>query len=243
LDELNEPYEEVENIGILGVVLFGRLVPVLHIPKNKTSISNSRDIVRFLYSKYVLEDRAKFLKPIGGLAVQLEDSFEKLGVHARKWIYFNILYACGKQGRELTLRGWGLYQPHIQLWQRRVLPILYPALKIFVAKPLGIHERGCRQAVVEIDKIFDVVDALLADGRMYLLDTQNKSYLDMYLACMAALILLPPEYGGGRIVARSRILPDELPPDARKDVARWRARPTGQFVMRMFSRERRPAGL
>jgi glutathione S-transferase len=238
-----EPYDEVENIGILGVVLFGRLVPVLHIPKFKSSISNSRDIVRFLYSKYMLEERAEFLKPVGGLAVQLEDSFEKLGIHARKWIYYNILYACGDEGRELTLRGWGLYQPHIQGWQRRVLPILYPALKFFVAKPLGIHEAGYRKALVEIDKVFDMVDALLADGRMYLLDTQSKSYLDMYLSCMAALILLPPEYGGGRIVARSRISPDELTPAARKDVERWRARPTGQFVMRMFSKERGRTGL
>lgn len=32
LDYLNEPYEEIENIGILGILLFGRSVPVLHDP-------------------------------------------------------------------------------------------------------------------------------------------------------------------------------------------------------------------
>jgi hypothetical protein len=238
LDVLEEPYEEVESVGILGVFLFGRLIPVLHVAKYKTVIANSRDIVRYLYSKHMLEDRAAFLKPIGGQAVDLEQRFEKLGGFARQWmLYYNFVVA-GDQGRDLTLRTWGLHQQRVQAWQRLALRALYPVLKTAVSRLLKVDEVAYRRAVLEIEKTFDVVDELLADGRKYLLNTPEKTYLDMYLACMAAPALRPPEYSGGRIEPASKIRLDELSPAARKELERWRMRPTGKFVLRLFAEER-----
>jgi glutathione S-transferase len=238
LDALKEPYEEVENVGILGVLFFGRMVPALHIPKYKTTVNNSRDIVCYLHGKHVLEDRAAFLRPVGGLAVELEDKFEKLGGHTRRWMYYTLFHRSGERGRELTLRAWGRHQSRVQLWQRLALSVLYPVLKAFVSKPLRIDESSFRRSVAEINKTFDEVDALLADGRKFVLATPEKTYLDIYLACMAALVILPPGYSGGRIEQQSRLEPNDFSPGIMEEVKTWRSRPTGQFVLRMYANER-----
>jgi hypothetical protein len=238
LEVLPEPYEEVESVGILGLLLFGRFVPVLHIPKYKTAIGNSRDIVRYLYGRYALEDRAAFLKPAGGEAAVLEAQIERLGTCARQWLMYYNFVLSGDKGRDFTLRTWGLHQKRVQLWQRLALRALFPALKRVVATFLKADESGYCRSKAEIDKTFDAVDKLLADGRRYLLNTPEKTYLDIYLACMAAPALRPPEYSGGRLEPESRVGLEELHPIAREEVENWRKRPAGQFALRLYAEER-----
>jgi hypothetical protein len=239
LDTLQEPYKEVENVGVLGSFLFGRLVPVLHVPKHNASIANSRDIARYLHGKYMFEERAAFLKPAGAKAAELEDIIENLGWHAREWVYYNMFCEAGSMSTDLLLRTWGWRQSRIQAWQKVALRLLFPILRRSVQKDLGINAAAYRKAVVEIDRTFDILDAgLFADGRKYILNTPEKTYLDMYLACMGALAVLPPQYSGGRIEPASEVSLDELPPTARAELERWRKRPTGQLIMRLFAEER-----
>lgn len=90
LDRLGEPYREVESIGIVGVLLYARLVPALHIQRLKTSIYNSPDILRFLYGTYCGEERAEFLKPVTKEAdVALERIVLSTSSVTRKWVYFH----------------------------------------------------------------------------------------------------------------------------------------------------------
>merc|ERR1712223_1355610 len=49
MDYLNIPYEEEENSGILGIMALGRSVPQLKIPQADLTITNSADILRYLY--------------------------------------------------------------------------------------------------------------------------------------------------------------------------------------------------
>jgi hypothetical protein len=88
------------------------------------------------------------------------------------------------KGREFTLRASGRHPKRVQSWQRLVLRALFPIPKKFVATILKVDEPGHRTSQTEIDKSFGAVDKLLADGRKYVLNAPEKTYLGIYLACM-----------------------------------------------------------
>ena len=63
LDKAKISYEEEKDIGIFWILTTGRLVPTLKIPGLNISVSNSSDILKYLYShlKCLDEEKAKFL--------------------------------------------------------------------------------------------------------------------------------------------------------------------------------------
>ena len=74
LDRLGVPYEEVPNVGVLGVLLTGRTVPWLEVPPGLTRISDSSRILRYLWGAYAGRlpgDRTWFLEPTPA-ALELE---------------------------------------------------------------------------------------------------------------------------------------------------------------------------
>ena len=67
------------------------MVPTLNIPGKNISISNSEDILKYLYGhvKSIDEEKAKFLEP-SQKTVKLEEKFDKLGHCLRTYIYYNV---------------------------------------------------------------------------------------------------------------------------------------------------------
>jgi cytochrome P450/glutathione S-transferase len=82
-----------------------------------------------------------------------------------------------------------------------------------------------------INKILDRVDLLLEDGRKYLTGAVF-TLADIAFAAIAAPLVLPEEFGG----AICRI--NQVPAAWRKDVIGWRARPSGQFILRLYQEDR-----
>lgn len=85
--------------------------------------------------------------------------------------------------------------------------------------------------LVEIEKLFDGIDDLLADGRQYLVG--NKlSAADIALASIAGPLILPVEYGGTTLKF------SEISEELRLQIFKFRARPVGQFVMKLYQTNR-----
>ena len=123
MDRLGVEYEEVPNIGILGVLLTGRTVPALEVPPGLTRIGDSPRILRYLWGEYsgrLPAERTRFLEPTPA-ALELEQRFDRrLGNDVRVWAYAHIF-----RRRDLTLRTWGADEPQIPGWQRALLRLAH----------------------------------------------------------------------------------------------------------------------
>ena len=91
MDKAKIPYEEEKDIGIFWVFTTGRLVPNLNIPAKNISISNSSDILKYLYAhlKCSDEEGAKFLEPTPK-SFELEKKIDECGRHIRTYIYYHV---------------------------------------------------------------------------------------------------------------------------------------------------------
>ena len=234
LDRLGVEYEEVRNIGILGVLLTGRTVPALEVPPGLTRIGDSPRILRYLWGEYsgrLPRERTGFLEPTGE-TLDLEQRFDRrLGNDVRVWVYSRIF-----RRRDLTLRSWGIEETQIPSWQRVLLRVAEPLLQFAVRRMLGVTPQRSVTALQRTRETFDEVDRLLADGRRYLLG-ETLTFADITFASLAALAVLPPEYAGGSLRGR-RLGIDDLEPEWRALVESFRQRPAGQFVLRLYREER-----
>jgi glutathione S-transferase len=237
LDRLGVPYDEVPNIGVLGVLLTGRTVPWLEVPPGLTRISESSRILRYLWGEYaglLPGDRTWFLEPTPA-ALELETRLDRrLGNDVRIWLYENLL-----QQRELSFRAWGSEEPSIPRWQRVLLLTARPVLAFAVRRMLGVTPARAARSLARTQEIFDEMDALLADGRPYLTGS-TLTFADITFASLGALAVLPPEYPGNRLSGPRMTANDIRAPAWLAEVERFRARPSGQFILRMYREERSP---
>ena len=104
MDKARIPYEEEKDIGIFWVLTTGRLVPTLNIPSKNISISNSSDILKYLYAHLRCSDEegAKFLEPTPK-SFELEKKIDLLAGHIRTYMYYHTLVA-NKNSDELALK-------------------------------------------------------------------------------------------------------------------------------------------
>jgi glutathione S-transferase len=235
LDRAHIEYEEVPSIGILGVLLLGRTVPVLELPASRTSVGNSAEILRLLWGLHGHDPSgsAAFLEPTAE-AVSLERHLDRaLGEQVRRWAYQQVF-----RDARLTLQVWGANEPGIPAWQRVLLRPLRPLLIVAVRRMLRVNEAAAARSLEKTKAVFDEVDARLADGRRYL--TGDKpSFADITFASLGALAVLPGNYGG-RALATHFPPVESLPSPWREQVLAFRQRPAGQFILRLYAEERGP---
>ena len=237
LDRLGVPYEEVPNVGVLGVLLTGRTVPWLEVPPGLTRIGDSPRILRYLWGQYAGRlpgDRTWFLEPTPA-ALELEAKLDRrLGNDVRVWLYNHLL-----RDTHLSFRSWGIEEPAIPRWQRALLLALRPVLVFAVRRMLGVTPARAARAWERTRETFDDVDQLLADGRRYLTG-ETLTFADITFASLGALAVLPPEYPGNRLGGRRMAMADIRDPAWRAEVEELRARPSGQFILRLYREERTP---
>jgi glutathione S-transferase len=236
LDRLGVEYDEVPNVGILGVLLTGRTVPWLEVPPGQTRIGDSPRILRYLWGEYAGRlpgERTWFLEPTPA-ALGLEARFDRgLGNDVRVWAYDRLF-----RDRALTRRTWGLEERGVPRWQRAILVVLTPVLRLAVRRMLGVTPARASRALARTQAAFDEVDQLLADGRPYLTGA-TFTFADVAFASLGALAVLPPEYPGGTLSGRRLAFEEVRDAQWRAEVEAFRARPAGQYVLRLYATERR----
>jgi glutathione S-transferase len=102
---------------------------------------------------------------------------------------------------------------------------------------LGVTPGRADRAWARTREAFDEMDQLLADGRRYLTG-ETLTFADITFASLGALAVLPPEYPGNRLGGRRMAATDIRDPRWRAEVEELRARPSGQFILRMYREER-----
>jgi len=236
LDLAQIDYEEVPSIGILGVLLLGRTVPVLELPASRTSVGNSAEILRLLWGLHGTDasGAAAFLDPTAE-AVELERHLDRaLGEQVRRWAYQQLF-----GDSRLTLQSWGINEPAVPAWQRALLRPLRPLLVLAVRRMLRVNRKSAERSLEKTKEVFDEIDQRLADGRRFLLG-DTLSFADITFASLGALAVLPGNYGG-RALATHFPPVESLPSPWREEVIAFRQRPAGQFILRLYSEERTSA--
>ena len=235
LDRMGVPYDEVPNAGVLGVMLAGRTVPWLEVQPGLTRIGDSPRILRYLWGEYagrLPAERMWFLEPTPA-ALALEAKFDRrLGNDVRVWMYQRLL-----ADRALTLTAWGLDEAKIPRWQRWCVYVGTPVLRFAVRRMLGVTPGRALRALDKTREAFDEVDAMLADGRRFLTG-ESLTFADITFASLGALAVLPPEYPGHRLTGRRLQFADVADAAWRSEIEEFRARPAGQFILRLYRDER-----
>jgi glutathione S-transferase len=156
-------------------------------------------------------------------AVRLERWFDAdLGPHTRRWAYFH-LRGLKDMAHDYNLTG-------VPAWERVAFPVAFAPLVGVLERYLDVDEDTSAASRGRLEAVFDQVAERL-DGREFLVG-DRFSRADLSFACMAAPVLLPPQFGVP--------LPDlaELPDAWAQDAAALRAHPAGAFAMRMFAEYR-----
>ena len=155
----------------------------------------------------------------------LERDFDKrLGPHGRRWMYHAMR---GQRRLVLAYACTG-----VPAWQRRLLPVAYPAVVRLIDRYLEITPATAAASLREVRATFDAVAERLADGRGFLVG-ERFTAADLTFAALAAAVLVPPEYW----VPLPQ--PGELPAAMAAVVRELRAHQAGAHALAMFRDERR----
>lgn len=230
LDRLRIPYYEECHAPVFHVLAGRRhggsgVVPVLDTAD--AALTDARQVVDY-YELRAPEQQRLFPTDPGAHADTLalfDLFFDKFGVAVRAWAYAYML----PHNRAATIRVWTERAPR---FERLAVPVVFPLLVWAMQRNLELKPDTIPQQRAVMDTIFAQVEARLADGRRFLTGDQFTA-ADLAFAALAAPAVLPPEYGGPMPTL------DDLPPPMRADIEQLRARPAGQFILRVY-RDQRP---
>ena len=120
-------------------------------------------------------------------------------------------------------------------FERTAVQRAYPVFAGLLRILLRLNARHAAQSLELIRTTFNVVEARLDGGQLYLVG--NKlSLSDLAFAVAAAPVVLPPNYGGP--------IPsfDQMPEEIQRVVNEMRARPAGAFALRIYKEQRERFG-
>jgi glutathione S-transferase len=148
---------------------------------------------------------------------------EGLGPDGRRLMYAHML-----EQKQLMLR---VNNQGVPAWEARAMTALWPLVTRWGRRELGIGPTTIRDNEQRVRRAFDAIAGRLADGRPHLCG-ERFSAADLTFACLAAAVVVPPEYG----VRLPQ--PDELPDHIARDIRAFREHPAGAYAMELFRRER-----
>jgi glutathione S-transferase len=202
----------------------GRTVPVL--VADEGVFPESEDILR--YADRGLDEGRRLFPSDGPLrdeVVTLSRWLDRgLGPDGRRLMYAQMLPL-----KQLTLR---FNNQGVPRWEDRVMAALWPLATRWAARELGLRPTTIRDDEPRVWHAFDEVAARLADGRPHLCGDRFTA-ADLTFACLAAAMVVPPEYG----VRLPQ--PDELPGPVAAKVRAFRAHPAGAYALELFQTGRR----
>jgi len=117
-------------------------------------------------------------------------------------------------------------------WYEKILTrLLYGKIVKLMSKGLGLNADNASASLIKVKQGFDDCEAMLADGRKYLVG-DRLTLADLSWAVSAAPVILARGYGGH--------LPtlDKMPPEMHDEVAALQKHPAGQFAQRIYDEHR-----
>ncbi len=221
MDLLELEYTERSTAGTMGLFFTGRTVPQLKIHTGFTQsvISNSSDILRYLWGQYgaQLPDKAAFLTPTPE-RLALEKKIDEYGRNLQIWGYTRLA-----GHKQLTLQLWGKNCPLLPAWQRHTVSFLYPVLQFLIGQAFQLNDKNLNIAVKNIDDfLLTIEDKLTADSQS-ILSGDQFDYVDIAFASISGLWLLPEGYGGG-MADGVKIEHSALPKIMQDEVTHWKER-------------------
>jgi glutathione S-transferase len=200
----------------------GTTVPVL--VTDGGVFAESEDILRYADER-LEEDRRLF--PEGARhdeVVELcRELDEGLGPDGRRLMYAHMLEL---KGPMLLVNNQG-----VPAWEARMMSALWPLVTCWGRRELGIDADTVRVDEENVRRAFDAIAERLADGRPHLCG-ERFTAADLTFACLAAAVVVPPEYG----VRLPQ--PEELPDHIARMVRAFREHPAGAYAMELFRTER-----
>jgi glutathione S-transferase len=202
----------------------GSTVPVL--VAEEGVFAESEDILRYADDRVQVERRLfpadeALRDEVVALCRELDAG---LGPDGRRLMYAHML---GMKGPMLHVNNQG-----VPAWEARMLSALWPLATRWARRELGIRPDTLRVEEENVRRAFDHIAERLADGRPHLCGDRFTA-ADLTFACLAAAVLVPPEYG----VRLPQ--PDELPDHIARDIRGMREHPAGAYALELFRTERR----
>jgi glutathione S-transferase len=226
LDWLALPYREERHVPLLHRLATtrrgGGSVPVLL--HGAACLTDSTDIVRHADAacggdRLLPADAAQRAEVLA-----LEERFDTgLGVHVRRWAYAQLLPDRADLRRMMSYR--------VPRYEAALLSLLMPAIVPLVRRAFRITPASAERSRQRVREEFGAVDALLADGRRYLVG-ERFSAADLTFAALASPVLLPPQCGAPYPALRA------APAAMRDEVLALRATAAGRFALRLYAEQR-----
>ncbi len=154
----------------------------------------------------------------------LEERFDTvLGVHTRRWAYAQLL-PDRRRLRAMMLRG-------VPRLEALLLPLMMPLVVPAVRAAFRITPESTERSRQRVRAEFDALDALLADGRRFLVGARFSA-ADLTFAALASPALLPPQCGAPYPGL------DEVPAAMRDEALHLRGTAAGRFALRLYAEQR-----
>ncbi len=231
LDRGGVPYREACSAPVLHLLTFklagaqSNAMPAFI--SSEATISCLREILSYIEARLPAERRlyqgdAEHQAQTEYLLALLID---KLSVATRNYRYAMLL-----PHQEIVVEQW---RRRIPAWQTLIVEKAYPTISKMMQKNLPADPGQVEPCKHEIASIFAELDAVLADGRAYLLGKQ-PSLVDYCLAALASPVILPEQCGDDHPPLSS------LPQDYQDFSRQLRDTRTGALVLKMY-REHRPS--
>lgn len=228
LDRLEIKYKEERHIQMFHylrsfMVSGGPNVPIL-IDDGKV-IQDSTAILQHL-EQYATDENKLYPKDqnLKTEVEKLEDLFdEQLGFDSRRWLYYQMM---PKAYQSIFSMAQG-----VPLIEKILLPLASPFLLLLIKSHPDTRRKDVEAGFLRSQATIEKIDALLADGRPYLVGN-HFSAADLTLACMMSPFIVPPQYGIR--------LPDinGLSQSMRNTINEFRNTLTGKHVLKMYQSER-----
>jgi cytochrome P450 len=228
LDHNGIPYVEECHAPVFTVLAArkysgGSIVPQMD--TGEAVLPDARAIVDYYEARAPLPLKLYPADPVAQTeARQLFDFFlDKFGVSVRAWTCAYMLPL-----PSATVQAWIDRAP---AWERLGVRLFYPWLASALGNNLKLGADTIPQEEKAIEEALTRVEARLADGRPFLMgDTFTAP--DLAFAALSAPMIRPAEYGGPMPSL------EQLPAAMRAAVERWRARPAGQYILKLYQRNR-----
>ncbi len=198
----------------------GNTVPLLR--DGRRRVSDSTKIAYYLEKYYPDPSLLPKAGDARARVIELEQQFDRYGVHVRRWVYGQILDR--PEVMTALVGDCGLPSP----LERLAKPLVREAIR----RGYAINPQRVMRSEQRVEEALALLESELKKGKGQYLVGDRFSLADITAASMLAP-LLSPEGSPWDLFDETT-----LSPALRKQIEKWRARPAGEWLLARYSQDR-----